>query len=116
MGLLSALSDAVSAIAKPTSDDPILQCGDELRDLLLTNYEKAKDVANTKLHVFPFKNVQECWRRLYTDASIIHACVIASGLSSVSSEPDFNVLQQIQKLKDAGIELTVSLHAPWLSQ
>ncbi|KAJ6043396.1 hypothetical protein N7499_005823 [Penicillium canescens] len=116
MGLLPALSDAVSVIAKPTSDDPILQCGDELRDLLLTNYEKVKDIANTKLHVFPFKNVQECWRRLYTDASIIHACVIASGLSKGSSEPDFNVLQQIQKLKDAGTELTVSLHAPWLSQ
>jgi lysine-specific demethylase 8 len=106
----------VSAIAKPASDDPILQCGDEFRDLLLTNYQKAKDVANTELHVFPFNNVQECWRRLYTDASIIHACVIAAGLSHASSEPNFNVLQRIQDLKNAGTELEVSLRALWLSQ
>ncbi|KAJ5747158.1 uncharacterized protein N7511_008854 [Penicillium nucicola] len=116
MGLLSVLSDAVSAIAKPTSDDPILECGDELRELLLTNFEKAKQAANAKLHVFPFKNVQECWRRLYTDASIIHACVIAAGLTSASSEPNFNVVLRIQELEDAGTEPRVSLHAPWLSQ
>ncbi|KAI9855427.1 MAG: hypothetical protein M1824_006106 [Vezdaea acicularis] len=30
-------------------------------------------LANEELHVFPFKDVRECWRRLFTDVSIIKA-------------------------------------------
>lgn len=40
------------------------------------NTDTALRVADSKLRVFPFKDVKDCWRRLYTDASLVKACQI----------------------------------------
>jgi hypothetical protein len=51
-------------------DDPILECGTEVLASLPQSPSEARKLADEKLHVFPFKDVRICWRRLYTDASL----------------------------------------------
>jgi hypothetical protein len=55
---------------KPLTSDSISECGPEVLSTLQQEPEKARLLADEELHVFPFKNVRECWRRLYTDASL----------------------------------------------
>lgn len=80
--LQSAIVQALSAIAEPTPEDPILQCSKHdlyaYRDLLFKSPDEALDLADAKLRVFPFKDVETCWRRLYTDASIVKFCLVIS--------------------------------------
>lgn len=77
--LSSVVAHAISAIAEPTPEDPILQCTkhnlNAHRDLLFKFPDEALNLADAKLRVFPFKDVETCWRRLYTDASIVKACL-----------------------------------------
>jgi hypothetical protein len=123
MGLSSVLCDALSVIAEPSSDDPILQCKDpqlqNLKNILFNKPEEALELANSKLHVFPFHNVQPCWHRLYTDASIVKACVIIitkCGLTSEQTfETQFDIAQLIRDIKNTETEPKISPHAPWLS-
>ncbi|KAJ6137232.1 hypothetical protein N7471_003718 [Penicillium samsonianum] len=121
MALSSVLSDALSVIAEPSFDDPILQCDNlHLQDLLFNDTEKALELANSKLHSFPFKDVHICWHRLYTDASIIKACVIIITKCGLISKARFEtqhlvVSQLIQDIKNAATEPKLSADAPWLS-
>ncbi|MCJ1354864.1 MAG: hypothetical protein MMC33_004854 [Icmadophila ericetorum] len=52
-----------------SKDDPIRECGLDLA-FLETKPRNLRDAANEKLQVFPFKDVRDCWKRLYTDACI----------------------------------------------
>ena len=56
-----------------SKDDPIHDCGQpNLHDL--PNYaDELFELANKKLHIFPFMDVKACWFRLYTDTSIAKA-------------------------------------------
>ncbi|GKZ32854.1 lysine-specific demethylase 8 [Aspergillus brasiliensis] len=61
-------------------DDPILRCFpdnnlDTLHDHLLGDPDGAIKLADSKLRVFPFKDVDVCWRRYYTDACLLKACL-----------------------------------------
>ncbi|KAE8387338.1 hypothetical protein BDV23DRAFT_186488 [Aspergillus alliaceus] len=77
--LQQLITVALSAIADPASDDPIHEClSHDLkahRELILDTPDKALELADANLRVFPFKDVETCWRRLYTDASIVKACL-----------------------------------------
>lgn len=71
------ISSALDSIANPAPDDPIRECfddDDKLKQLVLSNPDEALQLADKKLRVFPFKDVKESWRRLYTDASIVKGC------------------------------------------
>ncbi|OQE03040.1 hypothetical protein PENVUL_c035G01355 [Penicillium vulpinum] len=120
MALSSILNDALSVIAEPSSDDPILQCDiPHLQDLLFNDTEKALELANSKLHSFPFKDVHICWHRLYTDASIVKACVTIITKCGLISKARFEtqhlvVSQLIQDIKNAATQPKVSPNAPWL--
>jgi hypothetical protein len=122
MSLLATLPCALSLIAEPESDDPILRCNDDLdvQDLLFNDPEKALDLANKKLNVFPYHGVQTHWRRLYTDASIIKACVIIITKCGIISEATFktrlDVPQLIQNISDFWPRPQVSPNAPWISE
>src|SRR5690242_4102494 len=74
------LGSVLSTIASPSPDDPIRECFNnndaKLRALLCEKPDKALNLADKELRVFPFKDVRDCWRRLYTDASIVKACHI----------------------------------------
>lgn len=58
------------------SDDPITECFSNSCLQLDLSPEILLQHAHERLHVFPFKDVQECWKRLYTDASIRKAILI----------------------------------------
>ncbi|KAM5464501.1 putative [histone H3]-dimethyl-L-lysine(36) demethylase [Microsporum audouinii] len=79
MAALSELvSTAISCISAPDPNDPILECYDhdieQLKSALLDTPDSALQLADARLRVFPFKDVKDCWRRLYTDASLVKAC------------------------------------------
>ena len=80
--LQSAIAQALSTIAEPTPKDPILQCSrhdlNVHRDLIFKSPDEALRIADANLRVFPFKDVETCWRRLYTDASIVKFCLVIS--------------------------------------
>ncbi|PGH37052.1 hypothetical protein GX50_00035 [[Emmonsia] crescens] len=69
---------ALSTISSPSPDDPICECFDgdsgKLISALLQDTDSTFSLADKKLRIFPFKDVKDCWRRLYTDASIVKAC------------------------------------------
>lgn len=75
--LESLISTTLAAIDDVQSKDPILECFDhnreKLRSVVQHDPESALSLADAKLRVFPFKDVKTCWRRLYTDASIVLA-------------------------------------------
>lgn len=51
--------------------DPICRCGQDLLVRIADEPDSVIALANEKLHVFPFKDVDSCWRRLYTDACVV---------------------------------------------
>ncbi|KAH6633056.1 hypothetical protein C7974DRAFT_452220 [Boeremia exigua] len=51
-------------------DDSIVECGRAALSLLHANPNLAAKLAYQKLHDVPYKEVKECWRRLYTDAAL----------------------------------------------
>ncbi|OJD22644.1 hypothetical protein ACJ73_06010 [Blastomyces percursus] len=71
---------ALSTISSPSPNDPICECFDgdseKLVFAVLQDTDNALALADTKLRVFPFKDVKDCWRRLYTDASIVKVCYV----------------------------------------
>ncbi|RAO67856.1 uncharacterized protein BHQ10_003868 [Talaromyces amestolkiae] len=71
------MTDILSAIDNPQPEDPILECSGhdraKLQSSLRDDPEGALAQADAKLRVFPFKDVKLCWRRLYTDASLVLA-------------------------------------------
>ncbi|KAJ5948214.1 hypothetical protein N7466_001229 [Penicillium verhagenii] len=75
MALTRAIWEALSAIENPDLHDPILGCGDQ-RALLSEDPDRALALADERMHIFPFHNVDKCWLRLHTDASILKACLI----------------------------------------
>ncbi|MCJ1477472.1 hypothetical protein MMC13_006144 [Lambiella insularis] len=56
--------------------DPIQRCGQDTLNKLADKPDPLLHLANDKLHVFPFNNVDACWRRLYTDASVLKAVLV----------------------------------------
>ncbi|KAK2768289.1 hypothetical protein FQN54_000142 [Arachnomyces sp. PD_36] len=71
------ITSTLDSIAHPALDDPIRECfadDEKLKQLILNKPDEALELADKKLRVFPFKDVKESWRRLYTDASIAKAC------------------------------------------
>jgi hypothetical protein len=60
--LSSVVANALAALSNPAPEDPILECCDNdlaaLRELLLKNTDRALELADAKLRVFPFKDVK----------------------------------------------------------
>ncbi|KAL2818378.1 GTP-binding protein Obg/CgtA [Aspergillus granulosus] len=123
--MMKALAASLSATTNPSFDDPILKCfnGDleTLRETLFNSADDALRLADTKLRVFPFKNVEVCWRRLYTDASIVKACLsICDNLGVLRNDHKFagsslatQLLHALKELPENGLKVDPS--AAWLS-
>jgi Cupin-like domain len=59
-----------SSINEPFQrDDPVLECGSSILNLD-TDPENVLKIAHSRLYEFPFKDVPQCWRRLYCEASL----------------------------------------------
>lgn len=102
MVLQKYLAASLSAIANPASDDPILLCFDDLNilhDNLLNNTDEALRLSDAHLRVFPFKDVETRWRRLYTDASIFKACLnVCENLGLIAHRGDEDGLSLVSRL------------------
>lgn len=97
--LRALVTEILSSIPPPSPHDPIYECydtnagttrpadvrdsraadsspspGDKLNKILHSDPDDALAFADKNLRVFPFKDVRTCWRRLYTDASLVKAC------------------------------------------
>lgn len=116
MSLPCILSDALSAIAEPSVDDPIRQCGDQN---LFNRPDDALKLADENLRVFPFKDVHICWRRLYTDASLIKFCLSIIQNCRLASPAVLNTKIDARKLIEEtrnATNIQISIHAKWLSE
>ena len=125
MGLTGILADSVSSIANPSPDDPVLQCFDydihAHNKQLLNDPDAALQLADSKLHVFPFKDVHVCWRRLFIDASILKACVTIYNACGLGDKRDKNT--KVRETIDGMIKnsltsignLRINADASWLS-
>ncbi|MCJ1397997.1 hypothetical protein MMC11_001193 [Xylographa trunciseda] len=69
----SLCKTCLSTLLHPIEADPIKQCNLGSPSKLVDDPDALIRLANDQLHVFPFKDVNPCWRRLYTDASIAKA-------------------------------------------
>ena len=65
--------DILQTIRVKIQDDPLARCDTQAIANILLDPESALQVADEKLHVFPYKDVDICWRRLYTDSGISKA-------------------------------------------
>ncbi|OAX79685.1 obg family GTPase CgtA [Emergomyces africanus] len=127
---------ALSTISSPAPDDPICECfnGDsqKLISSLLHETEFALSLADKKLHIFPFKDVKDCWRRLYTDASIVKTCyairehLCAQDIDGIDSHKPTTLRDQQNfgdqtpksghdRGDDANDSRRISPDSPWLS-
>src|ERR1700760_1872203 len=58
-------------LSKPFyKDDPIRECGEVVVSTLEADPDESLRLSHERLHVFPFKDVPDCWRRLYCEASL----------------------------------------------
>ncbi|RAL16754.1 putative JmjC domain protein [Aspergillus homomorphus CBS 101889] len=119
---------AITSILEVDEKDPIVRCcegrPEEVSRLLLEDPAKAIKEANSWLHVFPYKDVDACWLRLYTDASILKACLdICDGLNfpgtlMLRDEPKESYIRRLlQGLTSLGDdeEIRIGPDAPWLT-
>ncbi|KAJ5725212.1 uncharacterized protein N7483_006569 [Penicillium malachiteum] len=69
-----AICAVLEAIANPSSDDPIHECDALLKRKLFRDPDFVLERAESHMRsVYPYKDVKMCWRRLFTDASIVKA-------------------------------------------
>lgn len=95
-------------IENPSDDDPIRDCGKEVTGSLVGDPDYFIRLAHDKLHVFPFKDVDICWRRLYTDASICKAIGIIQTESTVDEMKNTEDpwLDRVVRLLDMALIMT----------
>ena len=68
------LTDSLSILLQsPSSHDSLAQCPAPVLLLLGTHPESLIRLARSKLYTWPYAQVPACWRRLFVDASIVHA-------------------------------------------
>lgn len=79
---LLVFQNELKQLQNPFSHDEIVQCGiDVAKDFKSkARVDELFELADQKIHVFPFKNVPKCWFRLYTDTSIIRAIILINEL------------------------------------
>ena len=68
------VSEYLSTLLKPPPpNDSLSRCPSPVLSILATHPESLIRLARSKLHSWPYSEVPACWRRLYSDASIVHA-------------------------------------------
>ncbi|TPX19454.1 hypothetical protein DIZ76_017245 [Coccidioides immitis] len=126
--LHSVVSKVLSAVQCISDDDPITECYNDnckLSALLKDHPDEALSLADKNLRVFPFKDVKDCWRRLFTDASVVKACYMIQAqlgnhnvekacLSTENDECrlDKKNTEELRAKKEVGDKIHPS--APWL--
>lgn len=72
--LSGLLNDRLSELLEnPSSTDPLADCPAPVLSILATHPASLIRLAHSKLYAWPYAEVPACWRRLFADASIVHA-------------------------------------------
>ncbi|KAF2193777.1 Clavaminate synthase-like protein [Zopfia rhizophila CBS 207.26] len=79
-------------------DDEIRECGQAALALLSRNPDHCMRLAYQKLHDMPYREIQTCWRRLYTDAALWKVLSILKTRNKDSKRGD------MEEQQDGGIE------------
>jgi hypothetical protein len=96
----SYLTGILEAVELHDEYDSIHQCQCDFLDNISNHADELLTLADQKLHIFPFKEVQSCWFRLYTDASIVQAVkLIRSELPN--SNPGW--IQEVTRVLDMAL-------------
>ncbi|KAI4124509.1 MAG: hypothetical protein LQ347_005711 [Umbilicaria vellea] len=102
----------IGSLQHPAKTDSIHECGAAATSLILSRPDDLIRLAHDKIHSFPFSSVPVCWRRLYTDASIIKAVLaIKSHLASAKGKAfedieDDDWMTDIVKILDMALIMT----------
>ena len=72
----------------------LANCGTAVLSILRSRPDEVLAIAHEKLHAFPYKDVPECWRRLYTEATLHKVLKLsdADWLSNVVKALDMAVI------------------------
>jgi hypothetical protein len=84
--LVDCLPSALERIGNRDEDDAIHECGVDL-DQLPQRTDEYLQLADDKIHVFPFNQVKTCWFRLFTDVSIVKAVLLIQTHISPNADP-----------------------------
>jgi hypothetical protein len=124
--LVGQIGATLADLAAPEADDPILNCdletGENPLTLLFNEPAKAIEIAYAQLRVFPFSDVNPCWLRLYTDASIVKACYIIIQECKLSELPtgELDVLRLTKELLEhsgaSDQDVQIDIRSPWLME
>ena len=60
-------------LKNPSPSDPLADCPASVLSILATHPASLIRLAHSKLYAWPYAEVPACWRRLFADASIVHA-------------------------------------------
>ena len=96
------LTSLLQLVSRREIDDTIAQCGCEHLDAVVDHADELIRLADQKVHVYPLSQVESCWFRLYTDASLVKAVQhVREYLQSTPSSSDTSVdLDEAVRLVD----------------
>ncbi|KAJ5673496.1 hypothetical protein N7507_002623 [Penicillium longicatenatum] len=118
-----SLADAVQQTLSALSNDPVIEYGEPIQELLFNKPNDAITIAYEELNVFPLHRVPECWHSLYTDASIVKACyLIILNCDFVPQDPpsaekaQINIEKLTEELKNYKESAKINLEASWVKE
>jgi lysine-specific demethylase 8 len=87
-------------------DDPILKCGPDCLAIIKSHPQIAQLISYTRLKAYPFKDVPECWRRLYCDAALwdaagkLEACAAFAVADKPAENPTTTAEREIEARRE----------------
>ena len=103
--LITFCNESLAELTRPLENDPIQSCGPDVLKELLVKPDESICLAHAKLHVFPFNSVHACWRRLYTDASIVKALLTIKA-NLADDKPGATWLDDVARTLDMALIMT----------
>lgn len=96
------ISELISdSLCDRIDSDSLYDCGEAVTEIIRHRPEEVKDLAHSKLHTWPFKDVPLCWRRAYEEASLYEA------LSLLLRRDQHGSNTQSKRSHDGSIKLSV---------
>ena len=110
-------------LENPSSSDPLADCPAPVLSILATHPASLIRLAHSKLYAWPYADVPACWRRLFADASIVHAIRLIqqnSGAGSIrevdANRPDGKDKEAMQEIQRNGCGNGPTKDDDWLQE
>ena len=110
-------------VENPSSSDPLADCPAPVLSILATHPASLIRLAHSKLYAWPYAEVPACWRRLFADASIVHAIrliqqnIAAGSIREVdANRPDGKDKEAVQETQRNGCRNGSTKDDDWLQE